>query len=183
MNIIPNTIYSGIYKSFLIASIILFVVFFFTSGSISYGSVITGYTILIIGILMILLQFFEKSLEIIGNQSIFRILYSVIYSNSSLFLLLGYIGIILYLIIMNKSRIESKHVSNNFYTFHNIFIILIFLQTYLIYLQANKLEQSILYLFNVITLIITMIIYTILTYFTTDGYQNRLDNKDEYIEH
>lgn len=179
MNIIPNTIYSGIYKSFLIVSIILFVIFFFTSGSISYGSVITGYTILIIGLLMLLLQLFEKSLEILGNQNIFRLIYSLIYLNGSLFLLLGYIGMILYLIIMNKSRIESKHVSNSFFMFHNIFVILIFIQTYLIYLQPNKLQQAILYLFNVITLIITAIIYTILTYFTTDGYQNRTEKKDK----
>jgi hypothetical protein len=177
MNIIPNNIYSGIYKSFLIASIILFILFFFSRGSVAYGSVITGYTTFIIGILMILLQTIEKNLE--TTQNIYRIMYSVMYTNTPLFLLLGYVGLVLYLIIYNKSKIENKHVSANFFSFHNIFIILIFVQTYLIYLPPNKLQQSILYLFNIITLIITVILYTILTYFTTDGYTNREDKRRE----
>ena len=45
--------YSGIYKGFIISSIILFVIGFLSEGKVSLGAYITGYSVLILGVMMI----------------------------------------------------------------------------------------------------------------------------------
>jgi uncharacterized membrane protein len=97
-------------------------------------------------------------------------------------LMLAVIGFILYLIIFYKEPIIDNHVSKNYYTFSNITIILLLIQLYIIYQNINtkefdisgkisKVTSSLIYLIGVLTSFSAMIIYIILKYFRTDGFQ------------
>jgi len=85
--------------------------------------------------------------------------------------------------IINKDRIIDKHISSNYYSFSNIFIILLLIQLYIVYNnisnekfastgKMSKVTTCIIYLLGVLDAICSIIIYTILTYFKTDGFKN-----------
>jgi hypothetical protein len=173
--------YSSIYKSFIIASVICFLINFFTSGETSYGSILTGYSTLTLGILMIMLIIFNNILQVTNNDSVFKIIYIMLMNAGPFMLQLSVIGIMLYLIIYYKNQILSGEVSKGYYTFSNITIILLLLQIYIVYQNINNdkfdtnkklsmITTSSLYLFGVITLITTLINFSILKYFTADGF-------------
>jgi hypothetical protein len=99
--------------------------------------------------------------------------------------MLAIIGFILYLIIFYKQPITEGHVSKSYYTFSNINIILLLLQIYLVYLnidtdkfettgKISKVTSSLLYLLGVLTGICSIILFTILKYFRTDGFTNNI---------
>jgi hypothetical protein len=69
--------YAGIYKAFVIASVISFIISFFSSGTVSLGSILAGYSLLILGIMMILLILFNKILAVSQGQSLFQFIYSI----------------------------------------------------------------------------------------------------------
>jgi hypothetical protein len=94
--------------------------------------------------------------------------------------MLGVIGFSLYMLIKYKTIIIEDKVSSNYKTFINITLILLISQTILIIKNLdsesfksshviNKLTSSILYLFSVISLASSLIIWVILKYYTTDG--------------
>jgi hypothetical protein len=177
--------YSGIYKAFVIASVISFIISFFSSGTVSLGSILAGYSLLILGIMMILLILFNKILAVTQGQSLFQIIYSIFSFTGPFILMLAIIGFILYLIIFYKQPITEGHVSKSYYTFSNINIILLLLQIYLVYLnidtdkfettgKISKVTSSLLYLLGVLTGICSIILFTILKYFRTDGFTNNI---------
>jgi len=172
--------YAGIYKALIMASVIGFIISFFSQGSISYGSMLAGYSVLVLGIMMILLILFTKLFEITQNQSTFQIIWSIFMTSGPFLLMLGVIGFVLYLIIKYKDPINDNHVSENYHTFSNITIILLLLQIYMVYtnittkeFEANgkipKVTSSIIYLLGVLTAMCSMIMYIILKFFRTDG--------------
>ena len=94
--------------------------------------------------------------------------------------MLAVIGVLLYLIIKYSNLISNGHVSDNYYIFSNISICLFLLQIYLMYTNMDspefkqthkltKLTSSLIYLLGVITSVCAMILFAILTHFTTDG--------------
>jgi len=174
--------FSIVYKAFIVASVISFIISLFSSGQVSYGSSITGYSILTLGIMMILLIIIQNILKITEDQSIFKIISEIFISSGPLLLLLTIIGFMLYLIIYYKSVIISGHVSSSYYSFTNITIILLLLQVYIIYSnidnqkihgRLNKISSGLLYLLGILASTCSIIIYTILKYFTTDGFTNK----------
>lgn len=83
--------------------------------------------------------------------------------------------------IKYKSIILDNHVSGGYNSFSNINVILILLQLYIVYTNINtdsfektgkisKVTSSVIYLLSILTGISSIIIYTILKYFTTDGF-------------
>lgn len=173
--------YSSIYKAFIISAIISFVIGFFSEGKVSLGSYITGYSVLILGIMMILLILFNSIMKITEGQSIFQILYTILLTAGPFLLMLGVIAFILYLMIMYKSIILQDHVANGYHSFSNINIILILIQLYIVYTnissdsfektgKMSKVTSSVVYLLGVLSAITSIILYTILRYFTTDGF-------------
>ena len=173
--------YSSIYKAFIISAIISFVIGFFSEGKVSLGSYITGYSVLILGIMMILLILFNSIMKITEGQSIFQILYTILLTAGPFLLMLGVIGFILYLMITYKSIILQGHVANGYHSFSNINIILILIQLYIVYTnissdsfektgKMSKVTSSMVYLLGVLSTITSIILYTILRYFTTDGF-------------
>ena len=173
--------YSSIYKAFIISAIISFVIGFFSEGKVSLGSYITGYSVLILGIMMILLILFNSIMKITEGQTILQILYTILLTAGPFLLMLGVIGFILYLMITYKSIILQGHVANGYHSFSNINIILILIQLYIVYTnissdsfektgKMSKVTSSMVYLLGVLSTITSIILYTILRYFTTDGF-------------
>ena len=78
--------------------------------------------------------------------------------------------------------IIDGHVSKNYYTFSNMAIVLLLLQLYIVYInisterfeatgKMSKLTSSLVYLLGVLTSMCSLILYTILKYYTTDGFK------------
>ena len=167
--------YNNIYTAFIYGSLLPFLISLFSSGEIAYGGQIAGYSCLSIGILLILIQLFNF-LSAKKTNSIFN----MIMTSGPFICMLSVICFILYLLIKYKTIIIEDKVSSNYKTFSNITLILLISQTILIIenlnsesfkssLSINKLTSSILYLFSVITLASSLIIWVILKYYTTDG--------------
>ena len=83
--------------------------------------------------------------------------------------------------IYYKKHIIDNHVSDGYYSFSNIAAMLIFIQLYITYTNVttpnfeatkkiSKVTSGILYLLGILTAICSIILYTILKYFTTDGF-------------
>jgi hypothetical protein len=99
-------------------------------------------------------------------------------------LMLGVIAFVLYLMITYKSIILKDHVANGYHSFSNINVILILIQLYIVYTnitsdsfektgKMSKVTSSIVYLLGVLSAIASIILYTILKYFTTDGFTSK----------
>jgi hypothetical protein len=174
--------YSSIYKAFIMASVIAFLISFFSSGEVSLGAALAGYSVLILGIMMLLLILFQNILKINENQSFLQLMYSITMSTGPFLLMLGVIGFILYLIIYYKPIIIDEHVAQSYYTFSNMVIVLLLVQLYIVYTnittekfeatgKLSKLTSSLVYLLGVLTTICSLIMFTILKYYTTDGFK------------
>ena len=175
--------YSSIYKAFIIAAIISFIVGFFTEGKTSLSSFIAGYAVLILGIMMILLILFNGMMKVSSGQTTMQIMYTILLTTGPFLLMLGVIAFILYLLIRYNSIILADHVSKSYYSFSNITIILILIQLYIVYAnissntfettgKISKVTSSMIYLLGVLSAISTIILFTILKYFTTDGFSS-----------
>ena len=57
--------YNGIYKGFIITGIISFIIGFFSEGKVTLGAYIAGYSVLVLGIMMILLILFQNILNLV----------------------------------------------------------------------------------------------------------------------
>ena len=174
--------YESIYKAFIFGSAIAFIISYFTTGNNYYNSVISGYIILIMGIIMIITMLITKILETQPNGSITQIALSIIMKLGPFLLMLFIIGFTLYLLINYKTPISEGKVSTSYNTFSNITLMLIILQIYLIYNNMDKEEfksngyissttTGLLYLLGVSSLITTCTIYVILKYFRADGFK------------
>ena len=172
--------YSGIYKAFLIGSVISFIIYMVTTGNMSLGAMISGYSILILSIMMILYVLLYNVLQTTQNASFFQSLLSMMSTCGPFLLMLLIIGFVLYLVIKFKDKILLGHVSNGYSTFSNIIIILLLLQIYIVYnnistekfqtsKMLSKVTNSILYLYGVITAICSITLFTILNNFSADG--------------
>ena len=161
---------SLVYKSFMLACVIAFIISFFTSGNVSFGSILSGYCLLILSISLII------TLLLTGKNDLFKSILSCL----PFFLLLGIIGFLMYLSISNMTSIIENKVSPNYHSFTNITIILLLIQVYIVYqnvtnqsfIATGKISSfttSLIYLFGLLTLITSLILFTILTYFKTDG--------------
>lgn len=176
-----GSLYASVYKGFIISSAIAFLLYFVTTGNTSFGSLIAGYSVLSLGIMLILV-FLINSIMKITNQTTMQILYSSVLVSLPFLLLLAIIGILLYLIISNKSRIIEGTVAETFYSFNNIIVVLILLQVYIIYKnidterfettnRISKLTASICNLISVLAGICTLIVFVVLTFYKTDGFE------------
>jgi hypothetical protein len=174
-----NNWYSSIYKAFIYAGMIAFIIGFFTENKSSLGAYIAGYSVFILAILMILIILFSNILK--TSQGNFSVIYSIIMMSGPFLLILGTICFVLYLLIKYKDNIIDGKVAPGYFSFSNIIVILLFLQFYLVYTNINteifeatgkipKVTTSILYLIGVITAISSIILYTILRYYSTDGF-------------
>ena len=174
--------YASVYKSLIMASVIAFIISFFSSGTVSLGAILSGYSVLTLGIMMIVLILFNNVLRVTRNDnSTLSVIFSILAAGGPFILMLAVIGVILYLIIRYKNIIISGHVSHSYYTFSNMAIMLLLIQIYIVYKnistekfqtigKISKLSSDLIYLFGVLTWVCSLILFTILEYYTTDGF-------------
>ena len=185
-----SSFYSTIYNGLITASVVLFIIGIFTRGKLSVGSYITGYSTLILGIMLLLITMFNKLFSSDTKLPTSQMISTILSMTGPFILMLGTISFVLYLMITYKSIIIDDHVSPGYYSFNNITLLLILFQLYIVftntinpdYEKTHKLSNttsSIMYLIGMLTLISTIIMYTILKYFTTDGFTTTA-NIDEY---
>jgi len=181
--------YESIYKALIFGSAITFIISNLTTGSNSYNSLITGYAILILGILMILTIMISKILDLQKSSSITELLISMVITLGPFLLMLAIIGFMLFLIIFYKTPILENQVSQSYNTFSNITLILLLMQVYLVYTNIDRDEFKIngkiseftslmLYLFGVLSFFSSGTIYLILKYFRADGFQMLQNTKN-----
>jgi len=168
-------LYSIIYVLFMIISIISLFISIFLSKSASLNCQLTGYLILVLALMMLLVIIFKNLLVV--NTSFFRIM---LYSLPFIFML-GIICFILYTILFFKSIIIKGHLSSSYYTYNIITILLMIMQTiYILYAYLTnyqfktngtmpKIMTSLFYLFITFVTITSINMYIPLKYFTTDG--------------
>ena len=175
--------YSSIYKALIMTSVISFIIGFMSQGTVSLGCTISGYSSLTLAVMMILLILFQSVLKTTQGQSTFNTILTIVTTTGPFLLMLSVIGFILYLIINYKTNIIEGHVSQSYYTFTNIAIILILIQVYFVYTnidsdkfattsRMSKVTSSLIYLLGVLTWCCSLILFTILEYYTTDGFTN-----------
>ena len=173
--------YNGIYKGFIMTSVIAFIIGFFSQGEVSLGSYISGYSVLILAIIMILIILINNITNMTPGQSTSTLIFSILMTTGPFLLMLGVIGFILYLMITYKNNIISGHLSSGYNSFSNIISILLLIQLYIVYAnistdnfektkKISSLTSSLLYLLGVLEGICAIILFTILKYFTTDGF-------------
>lgn len=172
--------YSTVHKSFIAASIISFIISFFSQGKVSLGSSLAGYCLLLLAIMLVLVILFTSIIKIQNNLSTFQLIIYILMTTGPFILMLGTIGFLIYLTIFYMSAIIAGHVSPTYYTFKNMVIILMLVKIYVTYQhistsnfeQTGKLSKitfSLLYLFGVIAALCSLILFTLLKYFRTDG--------------
>jgi hypothetical protein len=173
-----NTWYTGIYKALILAGMISFLISFFSSGVNSYGSVLSGYVTLTLGILMILVILINNILKTEASNSFYQIITSL----GPFLLMLAVLVFLLYLVSYYKNIIVENNAAPYYYKFTNIGILLFFLQTYIILTNLNShkflltgnlptITNRLLYLLCILNLFSSWVIYINLRYYTTDGFQ------------
>jgi len=167
--------YAKLYRSLLISSFITFIVYSIYTGANSLRALITAFVLLLFAVLMIMYSLAYIVLNETRSGSTFQIL-SALQANTGPFILTFCVIIfVLKSLIEYFDKIAIGHVSPGFNTFSNILILLSFMQIYIIFntIQLDKkissITSGIIYLFGLLSGICSLIIYTILTYYTTDG--------------
>ena len=170
-----NDIY---HKSIIVTSASFFMIYFLflltdSPANIIFGAHVFGYLTLVIGVLTLVIsnviKIIAKTTETNGRNDK-QALSTIISILTPFILTIGSMITILYLILSNKTAIVQKQVSPSYYSFSNIAIILFFMQIFLIYYHGDKpITYNLLYLLGLLTSICGIILYTILSYFSTDG--------------
>jgi hypothetical protein len=174
--------YPSIYRACIYAGMIAFIIGFLTESNTSLGAYIAGYSVFTLGIMMILVILLSNILKITQNEPIMKILYAILMAAGPFILILGIISFVLYLLINYKDNIISGRVAPGYNSFSNIIVMLLLVQFYLVNSNINtdkfettgkisKVVSSIIYLLGVLTAICSIILYTILKYFSTDGFK------------
>ena len=165
--------YDGIYKSLIIAAIVCFAISMFSQSKTSFNALLTGYICMTLGVMLIL-----------------TILVRDLNSMGPFLLMLAVIAFMLYMLIYYRSPILENRVSSSYYTFSNITMMLIFLQLYIGYLEngggsgigssssssdgvikLSKMMTYLMYLIGVLSSISSIVVFVILKFYRTDGFQ------------
>lgn len=163
-----NPIYKSLYSTFLMFSLIIIAISFFTKSDIQNKLNIAGYSgycVTIIIILVILIKNYNDNLTTIFDIIPFS-------------LILIYILLNLYLLITHQDKISEMNVSKDYYTLSfisvciTIFQILILTNIYrfeFIFENLSGIKKAILNLTSVINIICLVFIYSVLSLNITDG--------------
>jgi len=184
-NIISNTngttAYMYAFYTFIYTSLILFIMSFFTSSYTYIGSIICADASLSVALIIIMVDIlynlFNKSIERTSSQSL---LFNVISSIGPFLFIFVILAFSVYYMTSFKDKILSGQVSPSYMTFNNMSTVLIILQTLVLfsavtnktYRQTGKISRitaSLLYLVSLINVICLYTIYIVLNYYVTDG--------------
>jgi hypothetical protein len=149
---------------------IIYLLFLFTDTGpyILFGSHVSVYVTLIMGVWAIVISNVIKIITESKNDK--QTLFAILSFLAPFILTIGSMIAILYLMVSNYNAITQKRVSPSYKSFSTIAIFLFFIQIYLIYYHGDKpATYNLLYIFGLLTSICGIILYTILSYFSTDG--------------
>ena len=176
-----SELYASVYKGFITATIIAFVIGMTTNGLTSFGCYQAGYSVFALAIMLILIRLLNNYLrKPQGSSSLGNTFLTI----SPFVLMLFCVGYLLYFNVKYKNIIIDGHVSNGYYTFSNISVILLLIQLSIVYsiVTSSTFDEkgvkpviaSSILLLGILTAISINIIHTILVYFTTDGFQDNI---------
>ena len=175
-----TTLFSSVYKAFIIVSGICFIISYMTSDAASFGAMLAGYSLLILSIMLILLTLVQSTFRVNEGRTMLQTFLTFVAIVGPFLLMLGTIGFLMYLLIFYKTPILAKQVAPSYSGFSNVAVALLIMQLYVVYQNMNsthyqrtgtlsKVTSSILYLLGVLTLADALTLFTILKYFRTDG--------------
>jgi len=176
----PNimNVYSIVYFSLIIVGLILAFVSMMLKNASSIPVTITSYSCLAVGILLVMSTLLYGKRESMTWTQLFTF-FKV--NLGPFLLILALIGYLLYLTIYYKNLISSGHISDSYYTFNTISLLLICLQVGILYTAMKKpsfestgsiplTHSAFLYLLGTINFVFALTMGVILKYFTTDGF-------------
>jgi len=176
-----STPYMYAFYTFIYTSLILFIMSFFTSSYTYIGSIVCADACLSVALIIIMVDIlynlFNKSIERTTSQNM---LFSVISSLGPFLFIFIILSFSVYYMISFREKILSGQVSPSYITFNNMSIVLIIIQTVILFSAAtsktyrqtgkiSKITSSLLYLVSLINVICLYIIYVVLNYYMTDG--------------
>lgn len=176
-----NNWYATIYKACIYAGMIAFIIGFFTDSKTSLGAYISGYSVSILGVMMILTILFTNIINNTQNEPFTKIFTTIFATAGPFILILAVISFVLYLLITYQKNIVNGHVAPSYNSFSQIIVMLLFIQFYLVNSniseekfqitgKLSRVTSNIIYLLGVLTGISSITLYTILKYFSTDGF-------------
>ena len=172
-----NKWYTIIYNSLLVVGVIII---FCTMGSNSASNLtgtIIGYSFIVTGTLLLIGYLLNNMNATSGSN--FSLISSLV-TIGPFVLLIGILIYMIYLLSYYFSQITAGHISSGYYTFMNIFIILLIVEFYVFYngIQdkafkttgtVGKITGMILYLLELISIVTAITLGIVLKYFSTDG--------------
>jgi len=172
-----NRWYTIIYNSLLVVGVIII---FCTMGSNSASNLtgtIIGYSFIVTGTLL-LIGYLLNNMNTINGSS-FSLISSLI-TVGPFVLLIGILIYMIYLLSYYFSQITAGHISSGYYTFMNIFIVLLMIEFYVFYNgtqdkvfkttgTVGKITGMILYLLELVSIVTAITLGIVLKYFSTDG--------------
>ena len=132
-----NEWYSTIYKAFIMTSMISFSIYFLTTDSMSYNSLMAGYWTLILGIAMIILVLFNNGLSLQDTSGINQTL-PMLLTSLPFMLMLIIIAVIMFLMTKYSSNITGNKVSDGYNIFSNMLVILLLIQVIMVYTEIGS---------------------------------------------
>jgi hypothetical protein len=169
--------YSNIYNSLIAVGIIIIICTIGSNSVSSLTGTITGYSFIITGTLLLmgyLMNNMNSSQQ--GGSSFISQLITI----GPFVVLIGLLIYIIYLLSYYFNQITKGNVANSYYTFMNIFIVLLMVQMYIFYngTQDKRFKETgtlgkvtglVLYFLEIINFIVAITLGVILKYFSTDG--------------
>jgi hypothetical protein len=169
----PIDWYSSIYNSLIVAGVIIILCTIGTPSKSSLTGTIVGYSFIMTGVLL-LVGYLMTNL-----QSTTSILSKII-TVGPFVVLIGILIYMVYLLSIYFNQITSLNISQSYYNFMNIFIVLLMILLYVFYYGSrdqgfqksgalNKVTGLFLYLIETVNIIVVITLAIILKYFSTDG--------------
>ena len=172
-----NKWYTIIYNSLLLVGVIII---FCTMGSNSASNLtgtIIGYSFIVTGTLLLIGYLLNNMNATSGSN--FSLISSLV-TIGPFVLLIGILIYMIYLLSYYFSQITAGHISSGYYTFMNIFIILLMVEFYVFYNGTQdkvfkttgtigKITGMILYLLELVSIVTAITLGIVLKYFSTDG--------------
>jgi len=172
-----NKWYTIIYNSLLVVGVIII---FCTMGSNSASNLtgtIIGYSFIVTGTLLLIGYLLNNMNATSGSN--FSLISSLV-TIGPFVLLIGILIYMIYLLSYYFSQITAGHISSGYYTFMNIFIILLMVEFYVFYNGTQdkvfkttgtigKITGMILYLLELVSIVTAITLGIVLKYFSTDG--------------
>ena len=169
-----------IQKALMILSKLLFMTACFLSGAVSVDLLVVAYVCLMLSTAIVMVVVIGGLDHIRQTESAVKFTLNALYYLGPFLIMLALCGFLTITVIKNRSVIISGDVSDNYETFRTISAVLFISKLLILYNALNSkffeerkkitnATNSLLYLLCVLNFICTIIIFVILSYYSTDG--------------